>query len=132
MSIQKKRVVFDGEVRIFENHFGCCTFNIRRENEKKKIQRIEPLFAQKNKWDDDWLRHWFYVRIEMPGIVGDCNPVFPFHAPLGPMDVATGHSAIYKVQGSQGVRGCLPCCFGLDLWARFGGGVSGLQRLARL
>lgn len=78
LRIQKKKVTFEGEDGTFENHFGCCTFATRRKNEKKNIPRIELSFAQKNKWEDDWLGHWFYVKTEMAGSSSDEQAGFPF------------------------------------------------------
>lgn len=41
LHIQKKKVVFDDEVGTFENHFGCCSFNTWRKNERQRIKRVE-------------------------------------------------------------------------------------------
>lgn len=88
LHIQKKKVVFDSEADTFENHFGCCTFNTQRKNERQGLERIQLSFAQKNRWDDDWLNYWFYVKVEMKNN-GDRQLVYPFHMTIRTMGVAT-------------------------------------------
>lgn len=52
---QRRLVKLEGDSEKFDGQYGCCSFVARRENSKKKIQRVELSFAQKNKWDDQWL-----------------------------------------------------------------------------
>nr|XP_034583466.1 uncharacterized protein LOC117846414 [Setaria viridis]XP_034583473.1 uncharacterized protein LOC117846414 [Setaria viridis] len=88
LHIQKKRTY--SEEGVCENHFGCCTFVPRRKNDKRNLPRVELTFAQRNKWDNAWLTHWFYVKIEMAGL----GTGFPFYAQYGPMDLLTTPSFI--------------------------------------
>src|SRR5688572_20180519 len=62
----------------------------RQKNDKRNLPRVELTFAQRNKWDDAWLTHWFYVKVEMAWLGAE----FPFYAPFGPMDVLTTPSFI--------------------------------------
>jgi len=39
--------------------YGSCAFMPKRQN---KGERLEISFAQKNKWNKDWMQYWFYVR----------------------------------------------------------------------
>lgn len=82
LHIQQKRVTFEGEEGIFENHFVCCTFAMRRKNEKQGIKRIELSHAQRNRWEDDWLNYWFYIKIDISDAFGINRPFYPFYAPL--------------------------------------------------
>lgn len=66
LHIQKQKVQYEGNSTVYENHFGCATFATRRKNSKKQIERVELSQAHKNKWDDDWLSYWFYVKVDMP------------------------------------------------------------------
>lgn len=49
---------------------GCCTFVPRRSNKTRKLDQVEISFAQKNKWEDDWVQYWFYAKIAFPGECG--------------------------------------------------------------
>jgi len=75
---QRRLVKFDGDSEKFDAQLGCCTFVARRENKKKKIQRIELSFSQKNKWEDDWTRYWFYVKVERPDPLSPDTAIYPF------------------------------------------------------
>jgi hypothetical protein len=39
--------------------YGNCTFMAKGQ---QGDSRLEILYCQKNKWDKDWLRYWFYVQ----------------------------------------------------------------------
>ena len=41
----------------------CCTFVLQKNNKKANLERIELSPSQKNKWEDDWTKYWFYAKI---------------------------------------------------------------------
>lgn len=89
LHIQRKRVTFDEEEGILEAHFVCCTFATQRKNKKQKIMRFELSHGQKNRWDDNWLRYWFYVKVDMADVSRIRRSFYPFSGPFFPMDIST-------------------------------------------
>lgn len=53
---QLKKVTIGNNV--FKAQFGSCTFMAKRAQKGK----LEISFAQRNKWNKDWSRYWFYVK----------------------------------------------------------------------
>lgn len=105
---------FEGDEKVYKNHFGCCTFATRRKNKRRNIPRLELSFAQKNKWEDDWLGHWFYARVEIRGVGTD----FRFAATIAPIDVLTTpsftqSSVVSKCEAAY--RAAAKCIIGRDL-----------------
>ena len=45
---------------------SCCTFVPRKANKKAGLERIMLSTAQKNKWEGNLLRYWFYAKIGFP------------------------------------------------------------------
>lgn len=89
LHIQKKRVEFDEEEGAFETQFSCCMFTTRRKNESKKIFRVELSMTQKNRWDDEWLSYWFYIKIDMSEASGYGQPFYPFFNSMSPLNITT-------------------------------------------
>lgn len=69
--------------------YGCCTFTTQRKNKSKKIARVELSLAQRNRWDDDWLQYWFYIKIDMSNASSIGRAFYSFYNSLGPMDITT-------------------------------------------
>ena len=38
--------------------YGSCAFMVKRQQGES---RLEISWCQKNKWDKDWMKYWFYV-----------------------------------------------------------------------
>lgn len=54
-----KRIVVEGEVK--DAKFARCTFIPRRAI--GKTEKVCLSFAQRKRWDDDWYRHGFYIKV---------------------------------------------------------------------
>ena len=52
---QPKKVGAQGLVA----QYGSCAFMAKRQQGKS---RLEISYCQKNKWDKDWMRYWFYIQ----------------------------------------------------------------------
>lgn len=78
---------FDADPEKFDAQYGCCNFVARRENNLKKIQRIELSFAQKNKWGDHWLHYWFYVKVGHPNPLNSEQVIYPFASKMEDLNV---------------------------------------------
>ena len=64
LQCQGRKIVEEGEVEPSEAQNACCTFVPWKNNKKAKLQRIELSTAHKNKWEDDWVRYWFYAKVK--------------------------------------------------------------------
>ena len=70
-----------------EYQFTSCAFMAKRA---QKEGGLEISFAQKNKWEKDWPRYWFYVKT--PGVVPKTGPKvkkYPFASIMGEMNPLT-------------------------------------------
>ena len=38
----------------------------RKNNKKAKLELVELSTAHKNKWEDDWVKYWFYAKVKFP------------------------------------------------------------------
>jgi hypothetical protein len=47
-----------------ESHFGCCTFNTRRQNTRRGLTRIQIAPCCKMNFTKDWDSYWFYVKVK--------------------------------------------------------------------
>ena len=63
---QGRKVRFEDEDDAYSAQSGCCTFVPRRSNKSLKIDRLQLLYCQKNRWDDDWAQFWFYAKVAFP------------------------------------------------------------------
>jgi hypothetical protein len=55
-----KKVLIGAEERLMDGQYARCTFHPRRA--LGGHTKVELSYAQRNRWDDDWNRHWFYIR----------------------------------------------------------------------
>lgn len=55
-----KRLTEDGP--LYSTQFGIRTFSSRRKSGRLKITKIDLSFAQRNRWDSNWLKNWFYMK----------------------------------------------------------------------
>ena len=70
-----------------EYQFTSCAFMAKRA---QKEGGLEISFAQKNKWEKDWPRYWFYVKT--PDVVPKTGPKvkkYPFASIMGEMKPST-------------------------------------------
>lgn len=82
---QPKKVEVDGVKT--ELQFASCAFMVKRS---QKYGGLEISFTQKNKWEKDWTRYWFYVKT--PGVVLKTGPKvkkYPFASIMGVMKPCT-------------------------------------------
>ena len=76
-------MTFDGEK--FKVQYGCLTFRPRRPS--RDFPRKELVYAQKNRWVDDWCKYWFYATV--PEFFGDkdvTEPSYPLASRLQDLD----------------------------------------------
>ena len=85
LHIQRKVIKLD-DGELYEAHYGCCIFNTRRKNANQKLVHIQLVPCSNNKWDDDWLQHWFYVKVDMSEAKGLVGPLNHFFCNMGPMN----------------------------------------------
>jgi hypothetical protein len=85
LHIQRKAIKLD-DGKLYEAYYGCCTFNTRRKSANQKIKCIQLAPCSNNKWPDDWLRQWFYVKVDMDEVLGRIGAFYPFYCPMGPMN----------------------------------------------
>jgi hypothetical protein len=85
LHIKRKAIKLDDD-KLYEAHYGCCTFNTHHKNASQKIERIQLAPCINNKWPDDWLQHWFYVKVDMAEVLGRTSAFYPFYYPMGPMN----------------------------------------------
>lgn len=88
----------------FDAQLGCCSFVASHENKKKKIERIELLFSQKNKWEEDWPRYWFYVKIGLPDPLTPEKAIYPFACKVEDMKVVFVPDYDSKLVGFESCR----------------------------
>lgn len=100
---QQRLVKFEGSSEKFDAQLGCCSFVTRRENKKKKIQRVELSFSQKNKWEEDRLRYWFYVMVGCPDPLSPDTTIYPFACKVEDLNIT--HISDYDAQ-SAGFKAC--------------------------
>jgi hypothetical protein len=53
---QPKKVKVGAEELVAQ--YGSCAFMAKRQQEGS---RLEISYYQKNKWDWDWMKYWFYL-----------------------------------------------------------------------
>jgi hypothetical protein len=61
---QDRKILEEGETEPSEAQNACCTFIPRKNNKKAKLERVELSTAHKNKWEDGWVKYWFYAKVE--------------------------------------------------------------------
>lgn len=94
---------FYGSSEKFDAQLGCCSFVARRENKKKKISRVKLSFAQKNKWEVDWHRNWFHLKVGRPDPLSPDTTIYPFAYKVE--DLAVTHIPDYDAK-SAGFKAC--------------------------
>ncbi|RLN03736.1 putative retrotransposon protein [Panicum miliaceum] len=67
---QGRKISFEDDEEVYSAQSGCCTFIPQRGNKVLHLDHVEISFSQKNKWDDDRCRYWFYAKVEFPGAEG--------------------------------------------------------------
>jgi hypothetical protein len=75
-------VIVPGVIKVDEGQFyeaqhACCTFNIRRQNTRKGITRIQITPCCKTNLTDDWNSYWFYVKVNMSEVLATKDQLTP-------------------------------------------------------
>jgi hypothetical protein len=82
----------------YEAHYTCCAFNMRRQNTRKGLTRIQIVPCCKTNFSKDWSSYWFYVKVDMSKIPGYNGPAHPLCSPIEALTATTtapcNHQAI--------------------------------------
>jgi hypothetical protein len=79
--IEKYILKLDDE-KYYDAHYLCCTFNTRRQNLRKGLNRIQLAPCSKTNFAKDWSSYWFYVNVDMSKVPGYTGPAYPFYSPM--------------------------------------------------
>jgi hypothetical protein len=63
---QPQKVFMDDDEEESEVQNGCYTSIPHKPNKKMALEKIGLSNAQKNKWDGNWVKFWFYAKIGFP------------------------------------------------------------------
>lgn len=77
-----KRLEKDGPILSYQ--FGICTFTSRRKSDRLRIRKIDFSYSQRNRWDSDWFKYWFYVKGSVPKIDASGHD-YPFTCQMKPV-----------------------------------------------
>jgi hypothetical protein len=66
----------------YDAHYACCTFNTRRQNSRKGLNRIQLGPCHKTNFSKDWSSYWLYVKVDMTKVSGYTGPAYPFYSPM--------------------------------------------------
>jgi hypothetical protein len=91
----------DGQ--FYEDHYTCCTFNIRRQNMRRGITRVQITPCCKTNFVKDWSSYWFYVKINMSVVPGYEGPANPFCTPIESLTAVSTASYNHR---AIGIRDC--------------------------
>ena len=80
------KVHFADEDEVFSTQSGCCTFVPRRTNKSQRIEWVELSYCQKNQWDDDWTKFWFYAKIGFPSADDSAAVSYPLASKVLPVE----------------------------------------------
>jgi hypothetical protein len=71
--------------KYYNTHYLCCTFNTRRQNLRKGLNRIQLTPCSKTNFTKDWSSYWFYLKVNMSKVPGYTSPAHPFSSPMAPV-----------------------------------------------
>ena len=74
---QPQKVYVDSDADPSEVQKGCCTFVPHKPNKKVGLEKIMLSVAQRNKWEGNWLRYWFYAKIGFSDPEGSSEEIYP-------------------------------------------------------
>jgi hypothetical protein len=99
-------VVKGSDRQFYHSQHACCTFNTQCQNTRKGITRIQIAPCCKTNLTDDWISHWFYLKVNMPEL--SC-PIAPLAAEMS--SCATPELGLRQIPElaftSSSVRACL-------------------------
>nr|CAB3463731.1 unnamed protein product [Digitaria exilis] len=88
LHLQKRSVFLEEGGEEHVGQFGVTTFTSRRRSAALKITKVDFTYAQRNRWDVNWPKSWFYVKVGFAS--SDSNDInYPFAGPLGNVEVST-------------------------------------------
>jgi hypothetical protein len=71
--------------KFYDAHYLCCTFNTRRQNLRKGLNRIQLAPCSKTNFAKDWSSYRFYLKVDMSKVPGYTGPAYPFCLPMLPV-----------------------------------------------
>jgi hypothetical protein len=81
----EKDVIKLDDGKYYDVQYACCTFNTRRQNSQKGLNRIQLAPCSKTNLSKDWSSYWFYMKVDMSKVPGYTGPTYPLYSQMVPV-----------------------------------------------